>query len=122
MAYIRKTRDEYQLLCNYGYGDGWEYVLSEDTRKEIKQRLKEYVENMPQYPYKVVKKRVSIERHKCKYCGLVITFDKSEFNGNGYYHPDGEEMLWEHIQMEHEDVFEEVKDWDTPSMIEECYD
>lgn len=60
MAYVRKTRDEYQLLCNYGYGDGWEYVLSEDTMKEIKQRKKEYIENMPQYPYKIVKKRIPI--------------------------------------------------------------
>lgn len=60
MAYIRKTRDEYWLLCNYGYGDGWEYVLSEDTVSEIKQRRKEYIENMPQYPYKIVKKRIPI--------------------------------------------------------------
>lgn len=62
MAYIRKTRDEYQLLCDYGYGDGYEYVLSEDTMKEAKQRKKEYIENMPQYLYKIVKKRIPIER------------------------------------------------------------
>jgi len=36
MSYIRKTKDEYQLLCNYGYGDGWEYVLAEDTMKEAR--------------------------------------------------------------------------------------
>lgn len=29
MAYVRKTKDEYQLLANYGYGDGWEYVIAE---------------------------------------------------------------------------------------------
>ena len=40
MAYIRKTKDEYQLYCNYGYGDGWEYVLAEDTPQEAKQRKK----------------------------------------------------------------------------------
>lgn len=61
MAYIRKTKDEYQLLCNYGYGDGWEYVLAEDTLSEAKKRKREYMENMPQYPYKIVKKRVSIK-------------------------------------------------------------
>ena len=62
MAYVRKTRDEYQLLCDYGYGDGWEYVTAEDTMKEAKQRKKEYMENMPQYPYKIVKKRIPIVR------------------------------------------------------------
>lgn len=61
MAYVRKTKDEYQLLCNYGYGDGWEVVLTEETLKEAKERKKEYVENMPQYPYKIVKKRVKVE-------------------------------------------------------------
>ena len=40
MSYIRKTKDEYQLLCNYGYGDGWEYVLAEDTMKEARDRKK----------------------------------------------------------------------------------
>lgn len=59
MAYVRKTKDEYQLLCNYGYD--WEVVLTEETVKEIKQRKKEYMENMPQYPYKVVKKRIPLE-------------------------------------------------------------
>ena len=59
MAYIRKTKDEYHLLCNYGYGDGWEYVLAEDTPQEARQRKQEYIENAPQYQYKIVKKRVS---------------------------------------------------------------
>lgn len=62
MSYIRKTKNEYQLLCNYGYGDGWEYVTAEDTMSAIKQRKKEYVENTPQYQYKIVKKRIPIER------------------------------------------------------------
>lgn len=58
--YIRKTRDEYRLLCDYGYGDGWEEVLCEDTYAEAKARKREYEENMPQYPYKIVKKRVRL--------------------------------------------------------------
>ena len=61
MAYARKTRDEYQLLCDYGYGEGWECVLAEDTRAEAKERFREYVENMPQYPYKITKKRVPLK-------------------------------------------------------------
>ena len=60
MAYVRKTKDEYQLLCNYGYGDGWEYVTAEDTMSAIKQCKKEYIENAPQYQYKIVKKRIPI--------------------------------------------------------------
>ena len=58
--YERKTNDEYWLLANYGYGDGWEYVLAEDTFAEAKQRKKEYVENQPQYAYKIVKKRIPL--------------------------------------------------------------
>lgn len=58
--YIRKTKDEYELQCNYGYGDGWEVVVTEETLKEVRERKKEYVENMPQYPYKIVKKRVKL--------------------------------------------------------------
>ena len=60
--------------------------------------------------------------YKCKYCDEIIEFDEEDFDCGGDYHPDGEELLWGHIQMEHEDVFEEVEDWETPDMIEECYD
>ena len=56
--YTRKTKDEYVLMTNYGYGDGWEEVLTEETFAEAKQRKKEYIENMPQYPYKITKRRV----------------------------------------------------------------
>ena len=41
--YVRKTKDVYQLWTNYGYG--WECEVEEDTRKEIKQRYREYAEN-----------------------------------------------------------------------------
>lgn len=61
MAYIRKTKDEYQLLCDYGYGDGWEYLLAEKTMKEARERKREYMENIPEYSYKIVKKRIPIE-------------------------------------------------------------
>lgn len=60
MAYQRKTKDEWRLLCNYGYGDGWEEVVTEETYAEIKLRKREYEENMPQYPYKIVKRRVKL--------------------------------------------------------------
>ena len=59
MAYERKTIDTWELQLNYGYG--WEYTLTEYTRKEARERLKEYRENQPQYPARLVKKRVRKE-------------------------------------------------------------
>lgn len=47
--------------------------------------------------------------YKCKYCGEI--FD--EFD---------EEAMWGHIQMEHEEIFKEVQDLETPYMLEECYE
>lgn len=59
MAYIRKTKDVYVLLSNYGYG--WEEELEEDTLKEAKEQLKTYRENCPNYQYRLKKKRVKLE-------------------------------------------------------------
>lgn len=36
---------EFALQGNYGYGDGWEDLCVEETRKEARLRLKEYQEN-----------------------------------------------------------------------------
>lgn len=44
MAYKRKTRDRWDIMTNWGYG--WECEFSEYTRKEARQRLKEYIENV----------------------------------------------------------------------------
>jgi len=43
MAYTRKTRDEFALIANYGYGE--EEESRYDTRAEARQGLKEYREN-----------------------------------------------------------------------------
>ena len=43
MAYQRKTRDRWDIMTNWGYG--WECECSEYTRKDARQRLKEYMEN-----------------------------------------------------------------------------
>jgi hypothetical protein len=51
MSYVRKTRDEWRLWVNYG--QGWEHEVSEDNRREIKQRQKEYWANCPEYPNKI---------------------------------------------------------------------
>ena len=54
MAYERKTIDTWELQLNYGYG--WEYTLTEFTREEARARLKEYRENQPQYPARLVRR------------------------------------------------------------------
>lgn len=57
MAYIRKTRDEWEIQGNYG--QGWECVNTEDTRQGAKRSVKEYRDN-EHYPFKLVKKRVKL--------------------------------------------------------------
>jgi len=39
------------------YGGGWEHELFEESRKEIKDRIREYKENCPQWPIKVSQRR-----------------------------------------------------------------
>lgn len=43
MVYIRKTRDRWDIMTNYGYG--WECECSEYTRHDAKQTAREYREN-----------------------------------------------------------------------------
>lgn len=50
----------------------------------------------------------------CKLCGGLIQYDDFEW--------DIDEDLWGHLNLEHEEKHDEVKDWETPFMIEECYD
>lgn len=40
------------------YGGGWEYELSEDSMRELKQQRKAYQLNMPQFPTKIARHRV----------------------------------------------------------------
>jgi hypothetical protein len=61
MAYKRLTEDEYTVQGNYNSGDGWEDLTSEATRKEAKERLKEYRENEPQYSHRLIKRRVKVQ-------------------------------------------------------------
>lgn len=60
MAYERKTIDTWELQLNYGYG--WEYTLTEYTKKEARERLKEYRENQPQYPARLVRRELERRR------------------------------------------------------------
>lgn len=55
---IRKTKDVYNILANYG--QGWEIETAEDSSQAAKDRIKEYRENAGQYAYKIKKKREKI--------------------------------------------------------------
>lgn len=57
-------------------------------------------------------KEISFIGFKCKYC---------DFSYDDVDDDDVEETLWGHIQMNHEDKFEKIQNWETPDMIEECY-
>ena len=58
MSYVRKTQDEFQIWGNYGHG--FEELTAEATRKDAKERLKEYRMNQPEGTYKIVVKRIPI--------------------------------------------------------------
>lgn len=59
MTYQRKTYDEYQLHGDYG--QGFEEVTAEDTRKAAKEQIKCYRENEPGIAFKIIKKRIRKE-------------------------------------------------------------
>lgn len=59
MSYQRKTTDVYILLTNYG--DGWNEELEESSRKEIKQRAREYRANTTAQ-VKILKRRIKKEK------------------------------------------------------------
>ena len=61
MSYIRKTRDEWQVQGDYGYGHGFECVDTLSSRIEAKDSLKLYKENERGVSFKIVKKRVKLE-------------------------------------------------------------
>lgn len=57
MQYIRKTIDEWEIHTNYGYG--WEVELTESSRKEARDRVREYRENAQNLiGIKIIKKRI----------------------------------------------------------------
>lgn len=49
--YTRKTRDVWEVQGNYG--QGWECVTSEESRKDAKERLREYRDNEPMYAHRI---------------------------------------------------------------------
>lgn len=59
MAYVRKTRDEYEIQGFYG-SHRWEHVTTETLRTQALARLREYQENEPNYAHRIVRRRVRI--------------------------------------------------------------
>lgn len=53
--YQRKTVDVWRFYVDYGYG--WELELEEYSAAEARKRKREYAENCPQWPTKIVKGR-----------------------------------------------------------------
>ena len=76
------------------------YWIVKDCIKKLKELKVKTIEESP------------FARYQCKYCNFVC-WDINK---------DIDEELWGHIQMCHEDKFEEVQDWETRDMIEECYE
>ena len=58
MAYKRKTRDEYCIISNCGYG--WDVECYCDDLPDARRTLRDYQNNV-NYPVKIQKKRVRIE-------------------------------------------------------------
>lgn len=54
------TRAEYVVQGRYPGAHGWEDVTAEDSRSEARQRLKEYRENCPEYPHRLITRRVPV--------------------------------------------------------------
>ena len=59
--YERKTYDEYELLYDYGYGDGLEVIDRCSTLSEAKADKRAYIENEGIYPA-IQHRRIKIEK------------------------------------------------------------
>ena len=59
MAYERKTYDVWRVMCDYGYGEGYENVYESEDRADAKARYEEYKrEDIYAISVKLVKRRV----------------------------------------------------------------
>lgn len=58
MTYVRKTKDVYVVMGDYG--QGLEELTEEATRKEAREQLRCYNENEPQYFHCIRTKREKV--------------------------------------------------------------
>lgn len=61
MVYVRTTEDEFQIHGNYGHG--FEELTCETTFKEAKQCIKDYRKNEPGVAFKLITKRIKINKN-----------------------------------------------------------
>jgi hypothetical protein len=55
---MNKYQYVHVLQGNYGYGDGWEDLCADESRKEVRQNLREYRENEGGN-YRIIERRES---------------------------------------------------------------
>ena len=58
--YTRKTKDVWHVQQYWDKVYGWETVTAEETYREARERAKEYRENQPFVPVRIVIKREKI--------------------------------------------------------------
>ena len=56
MPHARSTVDTWELHVNYG--QGWEHETTEFTLKDAREQRKTYRDNCPEFPTKLVRRRV----------------------------------------------------------------
>lgn len=61
MSYTRKTRDEFVIQANYGYGHGWEDVDINDNRTLARENLAIYRLNEKGVPFRLIRRRAKKE-------------------------------------------------------------
>lgn len=59
-------------------------------------------------------------KYRCRYCNCELEGEWPDPYGP-VEDGDLEQELWGHIQMAHPEIFEEAQDWETGTMLEECY-
>jgi len=53
----QKNKFVYLYIIQGNYGQGWEDIDASESWKESRRNLKAYRENMPEYPYRRIKRR-----------------------------------------------------------------
>lgn len=84
-----------------------EYVILNGVEFPVQERHGEYFVSFEE----------ELEReqvYKCCECGEEFSFDKDEYE-------DIDEVLLGHIQLNHDEIWEECQDWEAPSIIEEYF-
>lgn len=54
---MKPTKYLYLWVVQGSYGCGWEDVNTEENWKEARRSIREYRENEPQYPHRVIRRR-----------------------------------------------------------------